>query len=56
MIRFGLIGATALSLALAAPATAGDAQRGGAKPPKGQARGVVTYNPMWSLTCPSRTP
>jgi hypothetical protein len=32
MIRFGLIGATALSLA--APATAGDAQRGGAKPPQ----------------------
>jgi hypothetical protein len=47
MIRFGLIGATALSLtlALAAPATAGDAQRAGAKPPRGHARGVVTYNP-----------
>jgi hypothetical protein len=53
MIRYGLIGATALSLAFAfvAPAMAGDVQRADVKHPKGQVRGVVV-NPYVDPSLP----
>jgi len=43
MTKFGLIGATALSLALAVPAFAGDTQRTGVQHPKHQPRNAVVY-------------
>jgi hypothetical protein len=53
MIKFGLIGATAfsLTLALAAPAMARDAQRADVQYPKRHVRGVVV-NPSYAPNLP----